>query len=191
MTTSATPTTGGLAPAPPDGPPQRVIGMLGGMSWESTAEYYRLANEGVRNRLGGLHSARIVLASVDFAEIGALKVAGDWDRAGEILAAEAGRLEAAGAELLLLCTNTHAQGRRPGAGRRRHPTAARGRHHRRRGAHCRAVHRELLATEFTMEQDFYRDRLAGHGVRVLVPGAADDRRLLYEPWGPSRPRPPL
>src|SRR5690349_25031500 len=87
-------------------PRQRVIGLLGGMSWESTAEYYRLANEAVRDRLGGLHSARIVLASVDFAEIEALQVTGEWDRAGDLLAAEAAALEAAGADMLLLCTNT-------------------------------------------------------------------------------------
>jgi aspartate racemase len=85
---------------------QKVIGLLGGMSWESSIEYYRLANELVRERLGGLHSARLVLASLDFAEIEALQVAGEWDTAGEILAREAARLEAAGAQLLVLCTNT-------------------------------------------------------------------------------------
>src|SRR3954467_1072284 len=82
------------------------IGLLGGMSWESSAEYYRLANEAVRDRLGGPHSARILLSSLDFAEIEDLQVTGEWDRAAEILAAEAAALEAAGAELLLLCTNT-------------------------------------------------------------------------------------
>ena len=87
-------------------PGSRVIGMLGGMSWESSAEYYRLLNEVVRDRLGGLHSARCVLASVDFAVIEELQVAGRWDEAGELLAQEAVRLEAAGADLLVLCTNT-------------------------------------------------------------------------------------
>src|SRR6266513_279534 len=85
---------------------QRLIGMLGGMSWESTAEYYRLANELVRDRLGGLHSARLVLWSVDFADIETLQVSGEWDQAGEILAEGAQGLEKAGAELLILCTNT-------------------------------------------------------------------------------------
>ena len=75
------------------------------MSWESSAQYYRLANELVRERLGGLHSARIVLSSVDFADIEALQVAGRWDEAGRLLEAAKG-LEAAGAELLLICTNT-------------------------------------------------------------------------------------
>ena len=107
MTTSPSP-----SPSPSGGPTvdatarPRLIGMLGGMSWESTAQYYRLANELVRDRLGGLHSARILLASLDFAEMERLQVAGEWDRAGQLLAEEAARLEAGGAELLLLCTNT-------------------------------------------------------------------------------------
>jgi hypothetical protein len=84
----------------------KVIGMLGGMSWESSAEYYRLANEIVRARLGGLHSARIVLASVDFAEIERLQAASRWEEAARLLAGIAKELEAAGADLLILCTNT-------------------------------------------------------------------------------------
>src|ERR1700735_4997962 len=84
----------------------RVIGMLGGMSWESSAEYYRLANELIRERLGGLHSARLGLALVGFAEIEQLQVTGQWHQAGELLAEAAKSVEAAGAELLLLCTNT-------------------------------------------------------------------------------------
>ena len=84
----------------------RVIGLLGGMSWESSAEYYRLVNELVRDRLGGLHSARCLLASLDFAEIERLQVSGAWDEAGEVLADAARDLEAGGADLLLLCTNT-------------------------------------------------------------------------------------
>jgi aspartate racemase len=160
-----------------------VIGMLGGMSWESTAEYYRLANELVRDRLGGLHSARLVLSSVDFAEIEALQVTGEWDRAGDILVAEAARLEAAGAELLVLCTNTmHKVADRIQAAvgipllHLADTTAAAV-----RNAGLTTV--GLLATRFTMEQDFYRDRLAGHGLTVLVPDA-DDRaevhRVIYD-----------
>src|SRR5690242_12922125 len=86
-----TPTSPARSAAEPSGAAivrPRVIGMLGGMSWESTAQYYRLANELVRDRLGGLHSARLVLASVDFAEIERLQVAGDWERAGRLLAEE-------------------------------------------------------------------------------------------------------
>jgi aspartate racemase len=164
-------------------PRQRLIGMLGGMSWESTAEYYRLANQGIRDRLGGLHSARIVLASVDFAEIEALQVAGEWDRAGTILAAEAARLEAAGAELLLLCTNTmHKVADQVQAAvsipllHLADTTAVAV-----RAAGLSTV--GLLATAFTMEQDFYRDRLAGSGLRVLTPEAADRaevHRIIYD-----------
>ena len=167
----------------PEHTSQRVIGLLGGMSWESTAEYYRLANERVRDRLGGLHSARIVLTSVDFAEIEALQVAGDWDRAGDVLADEAARLEAAGAELLLLCTNTmHKVADRVQAAvtipllHLADTTADAV-----RAAGLTTV--GLLATGFTMEQDFYRDRLAGHGLEVMVPDA-DDRaevhRIIYD-----------
>src|SRR5919202_58698 len=164
-------------------PRQRVIGLLGGMSWESTAEYYRLANELVRDRLGGLHSARLVLSSVDFAEIERLQVAGDWGRAGEILAGEAARLQAAGAELLVLCTNTmHKVAGQVQAAvsipllHLADTTAA--------AVHAAGVDTVgLLATGFTMEQDFYRDRLTGHGLRVLVPDAADRaevHRIIYE-----------
>jgi len=84
----------------------RTVGLIGGMSWVSTAEYYRLANEEVAARLGGLHSAKILLESVDFAEIEELKLADRWDQIGVRLAAAASRLEAAGAELVVLCTNT-------------------------------------------------------------------------------------
>ena len=170
-------------PMPPTPPRQRVIGMLGGMSWESTAEYYRLANQGIRQRLGGLHSARIVLASLDFAEIEALQVAGEWDRAGDVLAAEAARLEGAGAELLVLCTNTmHKVADQVQAAvgipllHLADTTAAAV------GA-AGATTVGLLATAFTMEQNFYRDRLAGHGLRVLVPDAGDRaavHRVIYD-----------
>ena len=157
--------------------------MLGGMSWESSAEYYRLANELVRERLGGLHSARLVLASVDFADIEHLQVTGQWERAGELLAGVARQVEAAGADLLVLCTNTmHKVAEQIQAAvsvplvHLADATAA-------------AVRRAglekvgLLGTAFTMEQDFYRDRLAGHGLTVLVP-PADDRaevhRIIYD-----------
>src|ERR1035437_9685726 len=90
---------------------QRVIGMLGGMSWTSSAQYYRLANELVRERLGGLHSARCLLASVDFADIQTLQEAGRWEEAGQLLAEAAKGLEAGGADVLLLCTNTMQIGR--------------------------------------------------------------------------------
>lgn len=151
----------------------RTIGMLGGMSWESTAQYYRLANELVRERLGGHHSARVLLDSVDFAEIEELQRAGDWDRAGTILADRARALQGAGADLVLLCTNTMHKVVDPIEAAVDVPvlhivdaTA--------RAIRAAGLSRVgLLGTAFTMEQDFYRDRLAAHGVEVVVPGAAD------------------
>jgi aspartate racemase len=155
-----------------------TIGMLGGMSWESSAEYYRLANELVRERLGDLHSARVLLYSVDFAEIEELQAAGRWDDAGALLAAAAGRLEGAGADLLVLCTNTMHKVADRVAGAVRIPllhiadaTAAAV-----RAAGLDTV--GLLGTAFTMEQEFYRDRLASHGLTVLVP-AAEDRAMVH------------
>jgi aspartate racemase len=161
----------------------RVIGMLGGMSWESSAEYYRLANELIRERLGGLPSARLVLASVDFAEIEQLQVTGQWHQAGELLAEAAKSVEAAGAELLLLCTNTMHKV----AGHIQDAVSIPLLHV--ADATAAAVVRAglttvgLLGTAFTMEQDFYRDRLASHGLTVLVPGAeerAEVHRVIYE-----------
>jgi aspartate racemase len=155
-----------------------TIGMLGGMSWESSAEYYRLANELVRERLGGLHSARCLLYSVDFAEIEHLQVAGRWDDAGAVLADAAGRLEVAGADLLLLCTNTMHKVADEVAGAVRIPlvhiadaTAA--------AVKAAGLHTVgLLGTAFTMEQEFYTGRLASHGLTVLVP-EADDRAMVH------------
>lgn len=165
------------------GEPMRTIGLLGGMSWESTAEYYRLLNVLTRERLGGLHSAKCVLYSVDFAEIERLQAAGRWEEAGEVLAEAAKSLEAAGAELLLICTNTMHKVADQVAAATAVPllhladttaeavlTAGLGRV-------------GLLGTAFTMEQDFYRDRLAAHGLEVLVPdaaGRAEVHRVIYE-----------
>jgi len=161
----------------------RVIGMIGGMSWESTAQYYRLANELVRERLGGLHSARIVLASVDFADIEALQVAGQWEQAGQLLADAARGLEAAGAEMLLICTNTMHKVADQVQAAVSIPLLHLG------DVTAAAVTRAgvervgLLGTAFTMEQDFYRDRLTGHGLRVLIPPPADRaevHRIIYD-----------
>jgi aspartate racemase len=155
-----------------------TIGMLGGMSWESSAQYYRLANELVRERLGGLHSARCLLYSVDFAEIENLQATGRWDEAGAVLADAAGRLEAAGADLLVLCTNTMHKVADEIAGAVGIPlvhiadaTAAAV-----RAAGLDTV--GLLGTAFTMEQEFYPGRLASHGLTVLVP-EADDRAVVH------------
>jgi aspartate racemase len=160
-------------------PALRRIGLLGGMSWESTALYYRLVNEEVRERLGGFHSARLVMASVDFAEVEAMQTAGDWAAAGDLLAREAQGLEAAGAECVVLCTNTmhmvadaieaaveipllHLADVTADAIRE-----------------ARLDRVALLGTRFTMEQPFYADRLRSHGVDVLVPEGAD-RTLVHD-----------
>jgi aspartate racemase len=150
------------------------------MSWESSAEYYRFVNEAVRDRLGGLHSADCLLRSVDFTAIEVLQRTGRWDEAGELLAEEAKALEAAGAELIVLCTNTMHKVADTIVAAIDVPfvhiadtTAIAV-----RDAGFSTV--GLLATAYTMEHDFYVGRLRDlHGLQVLVPGA-DDRRLVHE-----------
>ena len=152
----------------------KTIGLLGGMSWESTATYYRLLNETVRERLGGLHSAKIALYSVDFVEIERMLHRGEWDDAGRALAEAAGRVEAAGADLLVLCTNTM------------HKVAP----EIERAISIPVLHIAdataieikaagmarvgLLGTRFTMEEEFCRGRLIEqHGIDVLIPDGAE------------------
>ena len=158
----------------------RTLGLIGGMSWESTAIYYRLLNELARERLGGLHSARLALWSVDFAEIAELQHAGDWAGAGAILVDAGLRLRRAGAEALVLCTNTMhklADELETTAGLPLlHIADATAAAVRAAGCHRPA----LLATRFTMEQDFYLGRLRErHGVHAIVPGEAG-RTLVHE-----------
>jgi aspartate racemase len=156
------------------------IGLLGGMSWESSAEYYRMLNEEVRDRLGGLHSADCVLRSVDFAGVEELQRSGRWEDAAALLADEARSLEAAGAELLVLCTNTMHKVAAEVAGAVGIPfihiadTTA-------DAVRAAGLSRVgLLATAYTMEQDFYVGRLRErHGLDVLVPGEAD-RRIVHD-----------
>lgn len=162
----------------------KTIGLIGGMSWESSAEYYRFMNEGVKARLGGLHSAQCVMWSVDFASIEAMQQEGRWADAGHALADAALRLERAGADALVLCTNTmHKVAPAIEAATRMpllhiaDPTAqailARG---------LKTV--GLLGTRFTMEQDFYRGRLEQQfGLNVIVPDEADRmtvHRIIYD-----------
>jgi len=161
----------------------RLLGVLGGMSWTSTETYYRLLNTGVADRLGGLHSARIVLHSVDFDEVAALQHAGDWDGTAEILADAARGLVAAGAEGLLLATNTMhkvADAVEGASGLEVLHIA---------DATAVAIRAQdltrvgLLATSFTMEDTFYVDRLARHGLDVVVPdpaGRAEVHRVIYD-----------
>ena len=160
-----------------------TLGLLGGMSWESTATYYKLINEGVQRRLGGLHSARLLLHSVDFAGIEACQSGGDWERAAEILGAAAEGLQAAGADYIVICTNTMhkvapliashisvpilhiAEVTAAALGRQGITTAA------------------LLGTRYTMEQDFYKGKLQEYGLQVLVPGAErrqEINRIIFE-----------
>ena len=156
------------------------IGLLGGMSWESSAEYYRFINQAVRDRLGGLHSADCLLRSVDFAVVEELQRAGRWDQAGKLLAAEAQALVAGGAELLVLCTNTMHRVADQLAAAVDIPLVHIA------DATAEAVLAAglsrvgLLATAYTMEQDFYVGRLERtHGLAVVVP-SAKDRRLVHE-----------
>jgi aspartate racemase len=162
----------------------RVLGLLGGMSWESTVSYYRAINETVRERLGGFHSAKLVLYSVDFDEIERLQRAGDWEKAGALLADAARALETAGAELLLVCANTmHLVAPAIEAAVRiplLHVADATGDEI--RSAGLKTV--GLLGTRFTMEQAFYTERLRErHGLSVLVPGEPERElvhRVIYE-----------
>jgi aspartate racemase len=157
----------------------RRIGLLGGMSWESSAEYYRLINEATRERLGGLHSADCVLRSVDFAEIEELQRLDAWPEAGERLAGEARVLEAAGSQLLVICTNTMHKVADVIASAVGIPLVhiADATADAVRAAGLSTV--GLIATAYTMQQDFYVGRLRDmHGLDVLVPDP-DERRLVH------------
>ena len=161
----------------------KTIGLLGGMSWESTVPYYRLINQRIKQRLGGLHSAKVILYSVDFHDIERLQHAGDWDAAGLMLARAARSLELAGADFIVLCTNTmhklasaieeataipllHIAD----------PTARQIRN----DGHTKVG---LLGTLFTMEQSFYSERLEQQGLEVITPCPEDGatvHRIIYE-----------
>ncbi len=150
----------------------KTIGLIGGMSWESTQIYYRLINQGVKARLGGLHSARLVLYSVDFAEIEALQRRGDWAATAQILGEAARYLAAAGADFLVLCTNTMHRVAPQLEQAVEIPLLHIA------DATANELHRQgvtrvgLLGTRFTMEQTFYRVRLEAQGIQVLIPDAA-------------------
>jgi aspartate racemase len=155
----------------------KTLGLLGGMSWESTAVYYRRLNQMARERLGGQHSARLLLWSADFAPIAAMQAAGDWNAATAVLVDAARSLEGAGADAILICANTM---------HRMAPEVA-------DAVAVPLIHVAdataqtllaagsrrplLLATAFTMEQPFYRDRLAAAGLHTIIPGAAERARL--------------
>ena len=162
----------------------RTVGLIGGMSWESSAQYYRILNRAVQDRLGGVHSAKILLNSVDFGEIEPLQRAGDWDAQTAMLVEAARQLERGGAGLVLICSNTmHRMADDVAAATALpllhivDPTGE--------ALKAAGVTRvALLGTAFTMEQGFYRDRLAQRfGLEVLIPEAqdrADVHRIIYE-----------
>ena len=155
----------------------KTLGLIGGMSWESTTSYYQHLNRLARDRLGGQHSAKLVILSVDFAPVAAMQAAGDWDGATEVMIDAARRLEGAGADALLICANTmHLMAAEVAAAvsvpliHVADATAS--------AAKAAGAKRPLLlATRFTMEKPFYRDRLSAGGVEALIPDAADRERL--------------
>jgi aspartate racemase len=161
----------------------KTIGLIGGMSWESSALYYRIINEEVKARLGGLHSAKCILYSVDFEEIEIYQRNGEWEKAGNVLAQAARSLEAAGADFILLCTNTMHKIADQIEANTGIPllhiadiTAAE--------MLARGIKTAgLLGTRYTMEQGFYKSRLERRGIRILVPGSEDREsvnRVIYQ-----------
>ncbi|PFG09387.1 aspartate/glutamate racemase family protein [Marinobacter sp. LV10MA510-1] len=161
----------------------KTIGLIGGMSWESTQTYYRLINQKVRQQLGGLHSAKLVLYSVDFSEIEALQRQGDWEGTAKILLAAAQSVKSAGADFLVICTNTMHKI----APQMEQATAMPLLHI--ADATAKALLNDgitsvgLLGTRFTMEQAFYREKLEQQGITVIIP---DDNersvvhRIIYD-----------
>lgn len=158
----------------------KTIGLLGGMSWESSAEYYRAINQAVKQTLGGLHSAKLVLYSVDFAEIEHFQQTGDWQSAGALLQKAAQSLQAAGADCVVLCTNTMHKVAEPLSEGLSIPLL--------HIADATAIQLVkagiktvgLLGTNFTMEQAFYKERLVEHyGLKVLIPNEAD-RQIIHQ-----------
>jgi len=161
----------------------KTIGMIGGMSWESSAEYYRLINEGVKHRLGGLHSAKCILYSVDFQEIEHYQASGEWENAGQVLAEAAQSLEKAGADFIVICTNTMHKVIDVIESNITIPvlhiadaTAA-------RITEAGLQKVALLGTTYTMELDFYKGRIEGFGIDVIVPNhneRTEVNRIIYE-----------
>ena len=158
----------------------KTIGMLGGMSWESTTSYYKALNEGVKNSLGGLHSAKICMVSVDFAEIEKLQHQGNWAETANILIKAAKSVEAGGADFLLICTNTMHKVADEVASNISIPILHIA------DATAEQLKRDnitqvgLLGTQFTMEQDFYKKRLADkHNIEVIIPESAE-RKVIHD-----------
>lgn len=161
----------------------KTIGLIGGMSWESTVEYYRIVNEEVKNRLGGLHSAKCLLYSVDFAEIERFQSVGEWEKAGRCLSEVAKSLEIGGADFIVICTNTMHKVVQSIEEHINIPilhiadaTAS-------QIKKCNVQRIGLLGTKYTMEQDFYKSRIESNGIKVLVPNAREREEvntIIYE-----------
>jgi len=151
----------------------KTIGLIGGMSWESTIAYYQLLNEAVKDRLGGLHSAKLLLYSVDFFEVEALMSRGAWDEAAALLGDVAARLEAAGADFILICTNTlHKVA--PQVQARIHVPLVHIAEAAADELRTQGITRVgLLGTKYTMTQEFYRDKLTASGIEVMIPEGDD------------------
>jgi len=159
------------------------LGLIGGMSWESSALYYRLLNEGVRDRLGGLHSAECLLLSVDFADVEAMQAEGRWADAAQLLARAARDLEAGGADVLLLCTNTMHKVADEVQAAVEIPLLHLADATAQAAKEAGLMRVGLLGTAFTMEQDFYVGRLRAQNLDVLVPEPEDRalvHRVIYE-----------
>jgi len=161
----------------------KTLGLIGGMSWESTVPYYRIINEIVKNKLGGLHSARLILYSVEFAEIAEMQSAGQWDTAAEVLGDAARKLEACGADYIVICTNTMhkvaPQIQRMISVPVIHIADATAEVLKQDGIRRIA----LLGTRYTMTQDFYKQRLIDQGFEVLIPEEKDIEpvnRIIFE-----------
>lgn len=151
----------------------KTIGLIGGMSWESTVPYYRIINEEIKNRLGGLHSAKIVLYSVEFDEIEKCQASGDWEKSGRILGKAAQGLEAAGADFILICTNTMHKVAPQIASMIHIPIVhiADATAEELEKSHIHRV--GLLGTKYTMTQEFYKQRLIDRGIDVIIPDEPD------------------
>jgi len=161
----------------------KTIGLIGGMSWESSLEYYRIINQEVKNKLGGLHSAKCILYSVDFEEIERFQAEGDWEKSGELLGEVAHSLEKAGAEMIVICTNTMHKVISNIEEKVSIPILHIA------DATAKQIQKSalstvgLLGTKYTMEQDFYKSRIALKDIKVLIPNDEDRNyinKVIYE-----------
>ncbi|PER43956.1 aspartate racemase [Bacillus thuringiensis] len=155
----------------------KTIGLIGGMSWESTSEYYRIINEEIKERLGGLHSAKCLINSVDFEEIERFQSRGDWNGAGEVLANAAYSLQKGGADFIIICTNTMHKVVGKIKGKIDIPVLHIA------DATAKEIKRKdiqkvgLLGTKYTMEQDFYKSRIEEHDIKVIVPSGTNREKV--------------